>query len=74
MAEEADDDMTGIIVLISLLRPSYISFAEVIAWLKSLKLEKYAPIFIENEVDFDTLPHLTQGDLEKWVTHPSVLV
>jgi hypothetical protein len=39
--------------------------AEVVAWLKSLKLDKYTDVFAENEVDMDTLPHLTEHDLEK---------
>jgi class 3 adenylate cyclase/tetratricopeptide (TPR) repeat protein len=35
------------------------------AWLRNLGLEKYEPAFIENAIDFDVLPELTEDDLEK---------
>src|SRR5262245_6971534 len=34
-------------------------------WLRDLGLGKYQPIFIENAIDFDVLPELTESDLEK---------
>ena len=34
-------------------------------WLGALGLERYAPVLADNEVDFDTLPLLTDLDLEK---------
>jgi class 3 adenylate cyclase/tetratricopeptide (TPR) repeat protein len=34
-------------------------------WLRTLDLEQYAPIFLENEVDLDTLQVLTDGDLKE---------
>jgi len=34
-------------------------------WLKTLDLEKYAPILIENDVDFSTLRVLTDSDLKE---------
>jgi len=34
-------------------------------WLRDLGLEKYEPAFIENAIDVDVLPELTEGDLEK---------
>jgi len=34
-------------------------------WLKTLDLEQYARVFIENEVDFKTLKVLTDGDLKE---------
>ena len=34
-------------------------------WLQKLGLGKYAPAFIENAIDSDVLPELTEGDLEK---------
>ena len=33
-------------------------------WLRSLGLGRYEPVFIENAIDFDVLPELTEGDLE----------
>jgi predicted ATPase/class 3 adenylate cyclase len=35
------------------------------AWLRNLGLGKYEPAFIENAIDTDVLPELTEGDLEK---------
>src|SRR5262249_24156586 len=35
------------------------------AWLRNLGLGKYEPAFIENAIDFDVLPELTDDDLEK---------
>src|SRR5258705_10146080 len=34
-------------------------------WLRSIGFEKYESLFIENAVDSDVLPELTEGDLEK---------
>jgi class 3 adenylate cyclase/tetratricopeptide (TPR) repeat protein len=34
-------------------------------WLRSLGLERYEPAFIENAIDGDVLPELTEDDLEK---------
>src|SRR6476646_6392991 len=34
-------------------------------WLRNLGLGKYEPAFVENAIDFDVLPELTEGDLEK---------
>jgi len=34
-------------------------------WLKSLDLERYAPNFVDNEVDFETLRVLSDGDLKE---------
>jgi class 3 adenylate cyclase len=38
---------------------------DVVVWLRSLGLEKYEPVFRENEIDADVLPELTELDLEK---------
>ncbi len=38
---------------------------DVSGWLRRLGLEKYAPAFIENAIDFDVLHELTEADLEK---------
>jgi SAM domain (Sterile alpha motif)/Adenylate and Guanylate cyclase catalytic domain len=38
---------------------------DVASWLRSLGLEKYEPVFRENEIDADVLPELTELDLEK---------
>ena len=38
---------------------------DVTGWLRALGLEKYEPAFIENAIDFDVLPELTEADLEK---------
>jgi class 3 adenylate cyclase len=35
------------------------------AWLRQLGLERYEPAFRENEIDWEVLPELTEGDLEK---------
>jgi SAM domain (Sterile alpha motif) len=34
-------------------------------WLRNLGLERYEPVFIENAIDSDVLPELTEDDLEK---------
>ena len=34
-------------------------------WLTSLGLERYAPVFAENDVDLDVLPELTDADLKE---------
>ena len=34
-------------------------------WLRNLGLGQYEPAFIENAIDFDVLPELTEGDLAK---------
>jgi class 3 adenylate cyclase/predicted ATPase/ABC-type transport system involved in cytochrome c biogenesis ATPase subunit len=34
-------------------------------WLRNLRLGQYEPAFIANDIDFDVLPELTEGDLEK---------
>jgi SAM domain (Sterile alpha motif)/Adenylate and Guanylate cyclase catalytic domain len=38
---------------------------DVAAWLRNLGLERYEPAFRENEIDWEVLPELTEGDLEK---------
>ena len=38
---------------------------DIVVWLRSLGLEKYEPVFRENEIDADVLPELTELDLEK---------
>jgi class 3 adenylate cyclase len=38
---------------------------DIVVWLRSLGLEKYEPVFRENEIDVDVLPELTELDLEK---------
>ena len=35
------------------------------AWLRQLGLERYEPAFRENEIDWEVLPELTEGDLER---------
>src|ERR1041384_1577702 len=37
---------------------------DVATWLKGLGLERYAPAFHENEIDWDTLPRLSAEDLK----------
>ena len=37
---------------------------DVAAWLKSLGLERYAPAFRDNEIDWDALPKLSAEDLQ----------
>ena len=34
-------------------------------WLRNLGLERYEPAFRDNEIDWEVLPELTEGDLEK---------
>jgi class 3 adenylate cyclase len=38
---------------------------DVAAWLRSLGLEQYEPVFRQNEIDHEVLPELTDADLEK---------
>ena len=38
---------------------------DVAAWLNGLGLSRYVETFAENDIDFDTLPDLTERDLEK---------
>ena len=38
--------------------------ADVSAWLASLGLEKYGDKFVEHEITFDVLPHLTEADVD----------
>jgi SAM domain (Sterile alpha motif)/Adenylate and Guanylate cyclase catalytic domain len=38
---------------------------DIAAWLRELGLERYEPAFRENEIDWEVLPELTEGDLEK---------
>ena len=38
---------------------------DVLVWLRGLGLERYGPAFRENEIDWEVLPDLTEGDLEK---------
>ncbi|MET0870096.1 MAG: SAM domain-containing protein, partial [Methyloceanibacter sp.] len=35
------------------------------AWLDGLGLGQYATVFDANAIDMETLPHLTEADLEK---------
>ena len=37
---------------------------EIGSWLRSLGLERYAPSFRENEIDWEALPKLTAEDLK----------
>ena len=36
---------------------------DVVAWLRGLGLERYAPAFSDNDVDSEVLPELTSDDL-----------
>jgi class 3 adenylate cyclase/predicted ATPase len=38
---------------------------DIAAWLRELGLERYEPVFRDNEIDWEILPELTDGDLEK---------
>jgi class 3 adenylate cyclase len=38
---------------------------DIVRWLEGLGLGKYANSFAENEITFDSLPHLTQDDLKE---------
>jgi class 3 adenylate cyclase len=38
---------------------------DVAAWLRGLGLERYEPVFRKNEIDWEVVPELTEGDLEK---------
>jgi predicted ATPase/class 3 adenylate cyclase len=35
------------------------------SWLRDLGFERYEPVFVENAIDSDVLPELTEADLEK---------
>ena len=39
--------------------------SDIAFWLKGLGLERYADAFAANEIDLDTLPELTEGDLKE---------
>jgi class 3 adenylate cyclase/tetratricopeptide (TPR) repeat protein len=38
---------------------------DIAAWLRELGLERYEPVFRDNEIDWEILPELTEADLEK---------
>src|SRR5262245_48254477 len=38
---------------------------DIARWLSGLGLGKYAPVFAENEIDSDALPHLTEEHLKE---------
>jgi class 3 adenylate cyclase len=38
---------------------------QIAEWLEKLGMSEYAPHFIENRIDFEVLPDLTDQDLEK---------
>jgi class 3 adenylate cyclase/predicted ATPase len=38
---------------------------DIAPWLDQLGLGQYAPAFLENDIDFEVLPDLTEGDLER---------
>ena len=38
---------------------------DIAAWLQGLGLERYESAFRESEIDWEVLPDLTEGDLEK---------
>ena len=38
---------------------------DVAAWLRGLALERYEPLFRENEIDWEVLPKLTSDDLRE---------
>ena len=38
---------------------------EIAVWLRKLGLERYEQAFRDDEVDWELLPELTEGDLEK---------
>ena len=35
------------------------------AWLRSVGLDKYVPVFEEQEITLEDVPHLTESDLDK---------
>jgi SAM domain (Sterile alpha motif) len=37
---------------------------DIAAWLRKLGLERYEPVFRDNEIDSEVLAELTEGDLE----------
>jgi SAM domain (Sterile alpha motif) len=44
--------------------PSRIA-VDIAAWLRELRLERFESVFRDNEIDWEVLPELTEGDLEK---------
>ncbi|MGI9520129.1 MAG: ATP-binding protein [Hyphomicrobiaceae bacterium] len=38
---------------------------DITTWLVSLGLERYADVFVENEIDLEALPHLSEDDLKE---------
>src|SRR5271155_1499236 len=38
---------------------------DVTAWLQHLGLERYVPVFLDNEIDWEVLPKLTSEDLRE---------
>src|SRR5689334_5391884 len=38
---------------------------ELTSWLQGIGLERYAPVFLDNGVELDSLPLLSESDLEK---------
>ena len=38
---------------------------DVAVWLRALDLERYGQTFLDNGIDGEVLPHLTDADLEK---------
>ncbi len=45
--------------------PADISSEDLGVWLKSIRMGKYLELFIENEIDVDVLPELTDDDLKE---------
>ena len=39
--------------------------SDILQWLKEHGLGKYADLFVENEIDLDVLPHLTEADIDR---------
>ena len=39
--------------------------SDVVTWLQRLGLGKYAELFVDNEITFEALPHLTESDLKE---------
>jgi hypothetical protein len=38
---------------------------QIAEWLAKIGLERYAPVFINNDIDVEVLRHLTDADLER---------
>ena len=51
--------------MISLERISWGASMDIVSWLRNLGFGRYEQAFIENAIDSDVLPELTEGDLEK---------